>query len=132
MDDPVKITNTDWSELKHQADLNAKDIGYLTGRVEGHASKLVKLEEGFLMFPMSIKEAVQDGMAPVLITVMDHTEKFNQLALTKEREDKERLQRMLDQEADRKKWFIRTVIATIVGGIVGPAITMVGFIFFNN
>ena len=132
MDNEAKISNNEWADLTHQVKENKEQIGYLKERTDKHSRKIDELEDNHIKLPMAIQQAVENGMAPVLEKVLKHDEMFRELALIKEREAKEQLLKAMEEEQERKRWFIRSVLGSVIAGIVGPALTILGYILFNN
>lgn len=126
------VTQTEFVRLQADVENNKNDIGYLKERTDRHSDKIDSLEDSHIALPLAIQEAVSKGMEPVLEKVLLHDERFTQLELLKEREEKERALRVIEDEKDRKKWFYRAVIGAVIGATVGPAITILAYILINS
>ena len=126
------ITETDLVKLSAHVENNRRDIGYLKERTDRHSKKINDLEDNHIALPLAIQEAVSKGMAPVLEKVLKHEGRFTTLELLKEREEKERALRVIEDEKDRKRWFYRAVIGAVIGATVGPAVTILVYILINN
>lgn len=126
------VSPSDIVRLQADVENNTKDIGYLKEKTAKHSTKINNLEDSHIALPLAIQEAVSKGMAPVLEKVLLHDERFTQLELLKEREEKERALRVIEDEKDRKQWFYRAVIGAVIGATVGPAITILAYILINN
>ncbi|GGC92807.1 hypothetical protein [Enterococcus wangshanyuanii] len=132
MNKPVEISNQEWSDLTKKVDAVETQAEYNKNRLNRHSDRLDSLEDQQIALPLAIQQAVENGMAPVLEKLLMHDEKFVSLELLKEREQKEALQRKIDEDKDRRKWFIRTVIASVIGSIGGVAGVIRFFIMINN
>lgn len=132
MNKPVEISNQEWSNWTKRVEAVETKADYGEKRLDRHSNRLDSLEDQQIALPLAIQQAVENGMAPVLEKLLLHDEKFVSLELLKEREQKEALQRKIDEDKDRRKWFIRTVIASVIGSIGGVAGVIRFFIMINN
>lgn len=132
MDDLAKITNKEWSDMKSAVSSNSEAVGYLKTRTSRHSTEIDALENNHIALPLAIQEAVSKGMAPVLEKVLNHEQKFIELEIEKEREAKETALLQIQAERERKQWFWRSIVGTVIGATVGPAVTLIIFILINN
>lgn len=116
--------------VRLQADVenNEKDIGYLKNRTDRHSTKIDALEDNYIGLPHAMQDAVSKGMAPVLEKLLRHDEEFTNLKIAKEREEKEAVIKQLQEDAERKRWFVRSVLGVVITAIVSPAVAY--FIWF--
>lgn len=122
------ITETDLVKLSVHVENNRRDIGYLKERTDRHSKKINDLEDNHIALPLAIQEAVSKGMAPVLEKLLRHDEEFTNLKIAKEREEKEQVIKQLEEDAERKRWFTRSVLGVAITAIVSPAVAY--FIWF--
>lgn len=122
------ITETDLVKLSAHVENNRRDIGYLKERTDKHSKKINDLEDNHIALPLAIQEAVSKGMAPVLEKLLRHDEEFTNLKIAKEREEKEQVIKQLEEDAERKRWFTRSVLGVVITAIVSPAVAY--FIWF--
>ncbi|MHC5278955.1 hypothetical protein ACYRFT_01620 [Listeria kieliensis] len=119
MDQEIKITNREWAETKSAVDKNSKQTEINRERLDRHSKRLDQLEDANIAFPLAIQEAVKNGMAPVMEKLIKHDEKFVNIEIMKERERAEKAEHIIQEEKDRKKFFVRTIITVVITSVLG-------------
>lgn len=132
MNQPVQITNGEWADTNKKIDMHEQDIDYLKKRTERHSDRLDRIEDQYIALPQAIQEAVTTGMAPVMEKLLKHDERLAQMDLEKVKEEKARFERQVEEDKERRRWLIRSIVGAVIGATVGPAITLIIFILVNN
>lgn len=132
MDNIVKITNREWADVTNQVEQLEGEVKELKGKLKRQGDRLHIVETADIRLPQEIGAAITKALEPVLEKVMNHDERFHQLELLKAQEEKERAERLLNEEKERRKWFIRTLIGTILSAIIGPILAILSFLISNN
>ena len=122
------VTQTEFVRLQADVENNKNGISYLKTRTDRHSEKIDNLEDSHIGLPLAMQEAVSKGMAPVLEKLLRHDEEFTNLKIAKEREEKEQVIKQLEEDAERKRWFTRSVLGVVITAIVSPAVAY--FIWF--
>ena len=66
MNKPVEISNSEWAEVTRQVSENKEQIGYLKGKGNRHSKRLDDLEDNNLTLSLTIKEAIESSMSPIM------------------------------------------------------------------
>lgn len=132
MNQPVQLTNGEWTSATKKIDMHEQDIDYLKKRTERHSDRLDRIEDQYIALPQAIQEAVTTGMAPVMEKLLKHDERLAQMDLEKVKEEKARIEKQFEEEKERRRWLIRSVVGAFIGATIGPAITILLFIWGNN
>lgn len=132
MEQPVEITRKEWLDLINETYGNGKQIKYHADQLERHSGKIDSIEKQQIALPLSIQQAVENGMAPVLEKVLEHDGKFNEIELRKEREEKEAALARVKSNEDQKKWFYRAIVGALVAAVVGGVASFYIALFLSN
>ncbi|WAO20814.1 hypothetical protein [Paenilisteria newyorkensis] len=125
MDQHVKITNAEWGDLKQTAESSKSLAKENKKRIDKHSERLDAIEDWKIALPISIEEAVRNGLAPFLEQVTKYENKFIDLEIMKERERADRAEQLIVEEKGRKQFIRRTIIASAITSVVGGGIGIV-------
>lgn len=132
MDQPVSLTNGEWSTVREKVNTSEREIEYLKQSANRARERLDRIEDEYIALPQAIQEAVTTGMAPVMEKLLKHDERLAQMDLEKVKEEKARIEKQFEEDKERRRWLIRSVIGAFIGATIGPAITILLFIWGNN
>ncbi len=132
LDNPVKLTNREWSEATQQIKQNTDDIVEDRARLNRHSETIKRLERNYLELPMSIEKAVSKGMQEVLNKVMEHEAKFQALETQKLSESLMKAQQELEEVKQRKEHYRKVVFGCFITSAISGVLSFYIAALLNN
>ncbi|RQW65781.1 hypothetical protein DUK53_14285 [Listeria sp. SHR_NRA_18] len=136
MEQEVKITNREWTQITNKVEKTEKQSTANLERLNRHSKRLDIIEDAQMTLPLAIQKAVEKGMAPTLEKVIIHDRKFSEIELNRERERAEKAEQIIEESKEKKRWLIRIIIGALIAvfftSIIGGVISFYVAVFLNN
>lgn len=136
MDQPVKITNGDWSQVTNNLQNNTREILEHEERLNRHSKEITALKQETSKLPYAIEKAVSSGMEKVLTKVLEHDRKFQSIETQKIEERAIKAEKELEAQKERKQHYRKVITQAVIGclitSILGGILSFYLAVFLNN
>lgn len=136
MNQPVKITNGDWSQVTNNLQNNTREILEHEERLNRHSKEITALQQETSKLPYAIEKAVSAGMEKVLTKVLEHDRKFQSLETQKIEQRAIKAEKELEAQKERKRYYRKIITQAIIGcfitSIIGGILSFYVAVFLNN
>lgn len=136
MDQPVKITNGEWSQVTNNLQNNTREILEHEKRLKRHSKEITALKQETSKLPYAIEKAVASGMEKVLTKVLEHDRKFQSIETQKIEERAIKAEKELEMQKERKRHYRKVIAQAVIGclitSILGGILSFYLAVFLNN
>lgn len=136
MDQPVKITNGEWSQVTNNLQNNTREILEHEERLKRHSKEITALKQETSKLPYAIEKAVASGMEKVLTKVLEHDRKFQSIETQKIEERAIKAEKELEMQKERKRHYRKVIAQAVIGclitSILGGILSFYLAVFLNN
>lgn len=128
MDQPVKITNGDWSQVTNNLQNNTREILEHEERLNRHSKEITDLKQETSKLPYAIEK--------VLTKVLEHDRKFQSIETQKIEERAIKAEKELEAQKERKRHYRKVITQAVIGclvtSILGGILSFYLAVFLNN